>query len=221
MTRTLSAAMQTAVAADQGYADIWLLVLTSSGGTTRVNSSPQDALWNGNTYTGIGGAMSFVAPTEISDPSAQGFTLNVSGVDQTIVDVIVGDDLRGRACTLYFGQVLLSTGVVTVDPIEIFAGLENELWTIREEVNDPGPDTVEVSTRIVSELTVAGAGKGVSTNMLSHRAMLDRDGLAVTDTFFQYVPELIGKTIVWGEIPFSPGGLIGTPAGGLPPLGDE
>ena len=216
MSRSLSAAMLTAIAANEGYADIWLVSIVSSGSTTRLNSSPQDALWSGNTYTGIGGSMRFDVPTETQDPGGQGFTLTVSGVDQTVITVMLGDFLRGRACTLYWGQVLLSTGVVVVDPVEIFTGILNESWRITEDIAEGTPGTVTVSTRVVSELGMAGQPKGVYTNLNSHRAMLGRAGLAVTDTFFRHVPELVGKVVLWGEKPISIGRFVNTGSGGGP-----
>ena len=59
MARTLTAAMKTALAAESGYGDVWLLALTSSGGTLRFTSAPEDQLWDGNTWSAIGGDMRF------------------------------------------------------------------------------------------------------------------------------------------------------------------
>ena len=134
MARTLQAAMATAVAAAEGYADVWLLSLTSSGGATLLTTAQQDVLWNGDTYAAVGGALELQSPAETSDSAAQGMQMTLSGVTQTIIADLLNNDMRGQPCTLYFGQVLLSTGVVAVDPIQTFTGILNEQWQITEQV---------------------------------------------------------------------------------------
>jgi hypothetical protein len=190
---------------------VWLLVFTSSGGTTRLTTAQQDVLWDGNTYSAVGGALSLNAPSETGDPSAQGLQMTLSGVSQTIISDLLNNDMRGQDCTLYFGQVLLSTGVVATDPIQTFTGLLNETWQVTEQPGlgtDAG--TVTISTAAISDIARYLFARGVRSNVTSHNDMLDRGGLAVGDTFFSRIPGLVGKTVTWGRrtgIPGSGGGI--------------
>ena len=65
--RTLTAAMQTALAAETGFGDIWFISLESSGGTLRYTTAPTDVSWDSLTWVGIGGAIEFDAPSETAD----------------------------------------------------------------------------------------------------------------------------------------------------------
>lgn len=207
MARSLTAAMQTALAAEEGYADVWLLELTSSASTLRFTSASEDQKWDGQTWTAVGGAMRFDNPGETDDLVGQSYRVSLGGVDQTVISSLLSNDYRGQASKLYFGQILVSTGVVVVDPIEVFTGLVNESWSVSEE---PGRDgragTVKVSTTVVRELARFGQHIAVRTNVQSHRDMLDRAGLGVTDTFFKRVPGIVGKVIMWGGAPVRVGG---------------
>lgn len=213
MGRSLTGAMATAVAAESGYADVWLLELTSSASTLRFTTAAEDQLWDGQTWTAVGGLMEFDSPGETDDLAGQSYRVSLGGVDQTVIQSLLANNYRGRSSTLYFGQILLSTGVVVVDPVEIFTGLLNESWTVSEEVGD-GPGTVKVSTTVVRELARFGQNIAVRTNIQTHLDMLDRAGRGVTDTFFKRVPELVGKIIMWGGRPVSTGGSGGARDGG-------
>jgi len=218
MARTLAAGMTTAVAASEGYADVWLLVIVSSGGTTRITTAGQDVLWNGNTYTAVGGAIQLSPPAETSDPAAQGLNITLSGVSQTIISDLLNNNMRGQSCTLYFGQVLLTTMVVADAPIESFTGLLNEQWTVTEQVGrGTAPGTVTISTSAVSDIARYLMPRGVRTNVISHNDMLGRASLAVGDTFFSRVPELVGKQITWGRRTTTPT----TTGGGGDPYDDQ
>ena len=199
MARTLTAAMQTALAAAEGYADVWLLELNSSSGTLRYCDKAQDILHAGQTWVGIGGVMRFSPPPETTDMSAQSMRLTFSGVDTGVIAVVLGDHLRGRTATVHWGQIDLSTGAVVADPLEVFTGLLNDEWTIKHEQSDDGPGTATVSTTVVSKLARALHPRQVRTNITSHDAMLDRAGLTLGDKLFEFVPTLATRIIIWGE----------------------
>ena len=101
MARTLTAAMQTALAAEEGYADVWLLELTSSASTLRFTSASEDQSWNSQTWTAVGGAMQFDDPGEIEDLRGQAYKITLGGVDQTVIQSLLANNYRGRASTLY------------------------------------------------------------------------------------------------------------------------
>jgi hypothetical protein len=212
MSRTLSAAMQTAISAKSGYADVWLLdlVTTATVGATAsailYATAPTDVTWDGRTWVGIGGAIDFTPPPETSDPAAQSLRISLSGVDRSIITAVLDSNLRGRMATLYWGQILLSTGVIVEEPIEVFQGLMNAMWDIEHTPSDEqSAGTVRVSTTIVTEMARRLSRRIVKTNVLSLQQMQKRTTRDIwdnsnPDVFFQTLPALIGQPIYWGRV---------------------
>lgn len=217
MPRSLTGGMATAIAAKEGYSDIWLLELVSSGGTLRFCDTPQDVTALAVTWTGIGGVMQFSPPQETTDLSSQSMRLLVSGVTPTVVQHLLANHVRGRSAKLYWGQVTTATGVVVPDPLLVFGALQNDPWRIRHEQADPqAPGTVTVETTLVTRLARNLHPRPTFTNLTSHRAMLDRAGfVTLTDTMCSRVSTLTNKVIYWGTAtPTQLGGSSGRGSGG-------
>jgi hypothetical protein len=206
MARTLSAAMQTAISAKEGYADVWLIQITTSNTTLRYATAPSDVSWNSQTWTGIGGVIDFEPPPETSDPSGQSLRLTLSGVDTALIAQILNYELRGRDCTLYWGQITTSTGVVVADPVEAFGGLMNASWEISHTPSDESTrGTVTVSTTIVSEMARYLFRRLLRTNIPSLRLLQARSSRDIfdnsnPDVFFQTLPDLVGRPVYWGRV---------------------
>lgn len=209
MGRTLTAAMQTAISAKEGYADVWFIeVITGKSdgsvqSTLRYATAPNDVLWDSKTWTGIGGVIEFDGPPETTDPSGQSLTLKMSGVDTGLINEVLDYELRGRTCRLYWGQILVSTGVVVVDAIEMFSGLMNASWQIAHKPSDESTrGTVDVSTTIVSEMARYLFRRMLRTNPTSLALMQARAGISpgAADTFFSTLPALVGQPVYWGRV---------------------
>ena len=210
MARILSTAMQTAISAKEGYADVWFIEITTSATTLRYVTTPSDVSWNSQTWIGIGGVIEFASPPETSDPSGQSMRMTLSGVDQAIIVQVLTANLRGRACKLYWGQINTSTGVVVEDPVDAFSGLMNSVWEISQVPSDLGSrGTVNVSTTIVSEMARFLFRRLLRTNMNSLRMLQGRGGLTATDTFFSTLPDIVGKPVYWGRVNASAGPATG------------
>jgi hypothetical protein len=203
MARTLTTAMQTAISAKEGYADVWFIEIAASNTTLRYTTAPSDVSWNSLTWTGIGGLIEFDPPPETTDPSGQSLRLTLSGVDTAMITEVLTYNLRGRTCRLYWGQILTSTGVVVVDAIEVFGGLMNASWEISHTPSDQGTrGTVSVSTTIVSEMARYLFRRMLRTNTASLRQLQARGGVfdsSNPDIFFQTLPDLVGKPVYWGR----------------------
>jgi len=182
MARTLTAAMQTAISAKEGYADVWFIEIVTSSTTLRYTTAPSDVTWNSLTWTGIGGVIEFDPPPETVDPAGQSLGLSLSGVDTGMITEVLDNNLRGRTCRLYWGQILTSTGVVVVDAIEVFGGLMNATWQIEHTPSDQGTrGTVKVSTTIVSEMARYLFRRMLRTNPTSLALMQARGGITPTN----------------------------------------
>ena len=209
MARTLTTAMETAISAKEGYADVWFIEIAASNTTLRYTTAPSDVIWDSgstsapHTWTGIGGLIEFDPPPETTDPSGQSLGLTLSGVDTAMVTEVLDHNLRGRTCRLYWGQILTSTGVVVVDAIEVFGGLMNASWEIAHTPSDQGTrGTVKVSTTIVSEMARYLFRRMLRTNTTSLRQLQARGDVfdsSNPDIFFQTLPDLVGKPVYWGR----------------------
>lgn len=195
MTRTLTAGMQTAVAAQTGTI-IYLFQIESDAGTTRFTTAPVDIAWDSQTWSGIGGTLAFPGVEETADPSGQGVELTLSGVDQTIIAVILNNQVRGREVRIWLAH-LSDAGAVVADPLEIFRGYQLSDYRITETRSREG-GTVEVRTRVQSRLSKLRQATAVRTNDNSLNDMLKRLGLATGNTFFSTVPAIADRYVRWG-----------------------
>jgi len=199
MARSLSTGMAAAVGADTG-AYTHLILLTTSDGIVRFTTGATDISWGGETWTALGGALIFSQISETSDRRGQGVQLTLSGVDQTIVNLLLTYNIRGREAKIYLAHID-TDGTIIADPYPIFIGYLNERWDIKEK-RGTGDDTVTVTTRIVSTLAALQLSNPVRANIYSHREMIRRSGAtsaALGDTFFTFLPKLLGKPIFWGS----------------------
>ena len=177
----LSAAMITAIEAKTGYGDVWLVEILGSGSTIRYSNLPSDVSWSSKTWTGIGGVINLEAPPETADPLAQSCSISFSAVDTTIIAEVLGNQVRGRSCRIYFGQILVSTGVVVVDPLLVFKGMMNSSWEVSEQPSSMGGrGASSVSTTIVSDMARYQFTRECSTNWRSLRNMQARSHVTRT-----------------------------------------
>jgi hypothetical protein len=206
MGRAITAAMATAISAVDGYANVWLIQLTGSDNTIRYSTAPSDVSWNSQTWVGIGGLIDVEAPAETTDPSGQSLKLSFSGVQQSVIAEVLTNQVRGRTCTVYWAQILISTGVVVADPITIFSGLMNSRWEMAETPSDlAARGSVRVSTTVVSQFARYLFPRATYTNFRSLRTMQERSTrdiigvVSVPDLFFTTLPDLGGRPVYWGR----------------------
>ena len=177
----LSAAMITAISAKEGYADVWLIEILGSGSTIRYTTAPSDVSAKSLTWTGIGGMINLESPPETADPSGQSCKISFSGVNTSIIAEVLTNQVRGRNCRIYFGQILLSTGVVVVDPLLIFKGMMNSAWEVSQQPSDISKrGTARISTTVVSDMARAMFTRSTMTNWRSMRNMQGRSHLTRT-----------------------------------------
>ena len=202
MSRSMTAGMQAAIAAETG-AIAHLLEVNASGGKLYLCTAPHDISWDGHTWVGIGGVLGIGDIEEKDDGSSTGTTLTLSGVDQTLIATILTNHVRGREAVIYLVHFDSSWAIVS-DPLELFRGFLNGKFDVREHRDTEGnrAGTVTINTRIASRLDELGQVRAVRTNLHSHRDMLRRAGLAssyLADAFFQFVPELVNRPIYWAN----------------------
>jgi hypothetical protein len=186
--------MVTAAQAETGTF-CWLMEFAFSGGTDYYATAAQDVLWSGNTYTALGGNLTFEGVEETFDLQGQGVRLTLDGVDQTIITAILGENFIGRTATIYLAH-FAADGTIVADPEEVYHGLLNSVFTVKET-----GQTCSISTFLVSDLTKFNEVRGIRANLASHQAVYSGD------TFFRHNTGIKGRKVWWGPRPvYPPGG---------------
>lgn len=198
LTRTLASGLQAEIDAQSArYAH--LFQIESSGGTTRFATTAQNISWDSQTWTAIGGLLVFSSADETPDPSGQGLELTLSGVDQTIISILLNNNMRGREVRIWLAH-FTDTLQITADPLEIFRGRQLSDYTIAETrpASPDQPGSVTVTTRVQSHLAILNGSLAVLCTEHSHNDMLKRAGLSTGDTFMRNLLAIAGKPIKWG-----------------------
>lgn len=192
MTRGLTAGMQTSIALESGVALVSFLELAFGGGTVRLATAPVDLAWDGQTWQGIGGQLTYTPPSEApGDERAQGTELTLSGVDQTILAVLLQQAYIGRGIRIWHGHVAMPGGTIVADPLLLFTGFMNGGFDVAETVDFDQASCV-ITTRVVSRLAQLGNRRGIKSNVESHGRLF------LGDLFFQHTPQLADREIIWG-----------------------
>lgn len=88
---------------------------------------------NGNVWDGSGLVMGISGTSEPSDLSANGMTITFSGLDSSIVAIMLGENYRGRIAKVYLGALGADNQPVS-DIYQIFAG-RMDVMTLQEGGN--------------------------------------------------------------------------------------
>ena len=206
MARPLTSGMNTAVASEQATV-IRLLEIHHGGGVVRWATSAQDIVWDGFTWTAIGGEFEWGAIEEVPDMRGAGISMKLSGVDGSLIAVIMTNDFRGYEVVAYRVHIA-AAGTIIADPLVEFRGYQNGMYRVRDDprTEEGGGGTVTVSARWVSRLAKLQSVLAVRTNLHSHRDYLRRAGLsgvALDDDLFKFLPGLAARValIRWGAAP--------------------
>lgn len=235
MTRNLSGTQTTGATSEKSDA-IFLIELTYWDGAAEqvvrlttagddINADPDGT--GAVTFDAAAGLLRWSQVEEGSDRRAQGVTVEMSGVDQTIISTINNNSFRGRQARIWKADLSSDQANVS-DTLLLFRGKQLGDYEVEEDVSDDdSPNTATVRTRVMSRLAEFQQKRAVRTNTENHDEMLARAGLSTGDTLFMNVPGLAGKRIFWGtEQPdegtktFGPGGQ-GPGNGGEPGDGPE
>lgn len=189
MPRTMGAGYSAAIAAEQAEY-VHLLELEFSGGTVRLSTGTQNLSWNAFTWTAVGGLLDYGGVEETSDGRSQGIDLTLSGVDQAVVAILLGQNYRGRKVRVWQAHLDAVAGTVKAAPQLLFEGTQVQPYEIQEDRDHSG-GTVQVTTRIIGQLGIDRV-RGIKANLVSHQHHFPGD------LFFQHASLLAGKTDYWG-----------------------
>lgn len=145
------------------------------------------------TWAGVGGNIGFQVVQETTDIAGNGIDIILSGVDQTILGYILGKKYIGRFVRVWLAHLSDADKTIIASPKLIFYGRMNGGFEIKERKTGDVPGTVEINCRATDRLGDFQRIAGIQTNLESHQKHYPND------KFFEFVDEMMGKTIRWGE----------------------
>lgn len=182
MTRGINATTATALATDAF--EFATLIQMDFGTVVRITNWPANVTAFSNTFVSSADILDMSAPSETGDLRVNEFTLTLSGVSLTWINLFLAGDYVNVRTQVW--QAVLSSGVVVGDPIQVFDG------------NITNYDVEETDTTSQVMVTIASHWKdfdrvnGRKTNPASQKKYFpDDEGM-------QYAKELI-RDIPWGR----------------------
>ncbi|MDG6005557.1 MAG: hypothetical protein E3K29_06870 [Candidatus Brocadia sp.] len=150
-------------------------------------TAAQNIVYDSKTWNGVGGNMAFDKVSSTSDLSSYGVNITLSGVDRSIIALVLQKKYVGRVCKMYLMQYK-DDGTIDGTPLLLFWGLINGGFRISEDLTNDVP-TCTVVARMTDRLGEIEVITGVQTNIASHQR------ISPGDMFFRNVPGLRTKEI--------------------------
>lgn len=100
---------------------VFAVELHFDSGTERLHSGLGPLTFGGNTYQGAGDLAEIGILEEGTDLSPYAITLGLSGIDQDILAIALGEQYYNRGVTVYLGAIS-DAGALVTDPVVVFSG---------------------------------------------------------------------------------------------------
>ncbi len=165
-------------------APFYLVAIAFTSGTYRAWTGVNTVVWNSYEWTGTGDLLGVSAITQTSDLSAEGITIELSGLNSDDVSSIINEVQQNAALDVWYG--MLSSGAIIADPVHCFSG-HIDVPTIQDD-----GDKATISITAENELiTLSRASQ--------RRYTQDNQQIDFPlDTGFQYVPSVQLWNGAWG-----------------------
>lgn len=187
---------------------VHLIEANYSGGSLYLNTGATDLKWDGRTWEAIGGLLTFEGVQESGQEGrSSGVQFQLSGVDQTIVAVLLSNSFRGRPLRVWRAYLDSVRGAVQDVPLLLFEGWQLAPYEVTESFDRTG-GTVVIKMQAIGHLGVDKI-RGIMSNVTSHGHIFPGD------TFFQNAAALANLRVFWGtQAPTAIGGGNGGNNGG-------
>jgi hypothetical protein len=129
MARTLPSALSAEFNADE-LKPFYAVELLFDSGDLRFWTGYGDITANSETWTGSGTVISFSSTNEATDLSANGMTITMTGLEASIISIMLSENYRGRLAKVYLGA-LGSNNLPVSSLYQIFAG-RMDIMTLQE-----------------------------------------------------------------------------------------
>jgi hypothetical protein len=162
----------------------FLVDLTFTSGPAHVWSGVGNLAWSGNTYAGVGSLGSVGDVAESTEVKAEGTTVTLSGIDNTLLNDCLSDIQNGAPATIWFA--LISNGQILGTPYPLYVG------TVDKATVHVGTNTIAISLNL--ENRMAMLQRPTSRRYTS----ADQRYYYPDDTGFQWVEILNDIALRWG-----------------------
>ncbi len=196
MSRTLSSEMQ-AVATAEVVRPIYLIDMEFTSGSVYFWSGVGNLTFNSNTYIGAGDLLSIGSVSETAELQANGATVTMTGIKQSLVTIARDEPYQGRPLTIRLGA-LDDSGDLVSSPVIIFSGFM-DVMTIAD-----GGETSTISIRVENKLIA------FERSFVRRYTSEDQKIEHPSDKGFEFVTKIQEKEIIWGRpTPASAGSYSG------------
>jgi hypothetical protein len=185
MSRGITAGLETALAGSS-FTPVLFAELEFSSVTYNLSDLDRNIVWNSKTWLGNGLLRPVRGITETSDLTATGCQITLSGVDQTLIGVVLSQSAQSKKGRLWLG-CLNSSGAVIADPYLIFEGDLD-----MPEIIDSGKQSQIVIT-YESDLMILERSSELRFTQETQRRFYP------TDKGFEYVPDMASTKPFWGR----------------------
>jgi hypothetical protein len=155
--------------------------------TLRLASTPQNIVWNSNTYIGLGNLGTIDPVEETAELKAMTFVARLSGVPTTAVALALNENIQGRLAVFYLAA--FDSGW------NLLGNPANSVW-LRAQMDK---QVIKVSgPTAVIEITMRNRLAAWDEANILRYTDDDQKVLFPGDNFFEFVPQLTLKEIHWG-----------------------
>jgi hypothetical protein len=180
---------------------IYLVELDWPTGTVYAWTGYGNLVWDSKTFVGTGTLGAIGAAKESGDLAANGATLSMSGIPQSLIALALRNDTQGLPGRIWRG-LLADDGTLVCDPYQVFEGQIN-----LPVITDAGV-TATISIQLEKELVDNRTGARRYTKE-------DQQIEYPSDTFFDFIAALPTKVVTWGGPNVAASGL---PAASAKPI---
>jgi hypothetical protein len=197
MSRTLSSEMQ-AVATAEVVRPVYLVDMEFSSGSVYLWSGLGDLTFNSNTYIGAGDLLSIGAIQETTELTANGASVTLSGIKQSLLTIARDEPYQGRPLIIRLGA-FDDAGDLISSPVIMFSGFM-DVMTIAD-AGETSTINVTAENKLIAFQTTAVRRYTAEDQKIDHPA----------DKGFEFVAKIQEKEIVWGRV--SPTSMSGGSSG--------
>jgi hypothetical protein len=186
MSRNISSGMLTPLLSND-IVPCFMAAITFNSMTVYAWTGVGTLVYAGNSYTGIGSMGRISAVTEGTDVQAYGMTVELSGIDPTILGETMSDVQQGAPATIYFALLNPVTGAIEGAPYPIFVG------TVDKPTLSMGVPTISISLALESRLA------DLQRATLRRYTTADQQGVGgyPTDTSMNWIESLNDQATKW------------------------
>ena len=182
--RTMTEAVIAALQSDN-VPMLVLVELQFDSGTVRVCNAGYNFEWDGYVWTGLGVLGGISAVSEGQDLQMYGITLTLTGVPPEYIAVALGSGYQGNPATIWLAPLSAEYALLS-DPVIVFRG---RMDTMPVEIGSTATIQLSVESRLVD-------WERPRMRRYNHADQISEHP---DDLFFEFVPQMAEKELVWGR----------------------